>query len=413
MKVQMFSGDKFGGAGRAAHRMHNALLRFSSINSQLTVPSILNAGRGIQQLESSVKERILSTIRPGLDRLPLKLVRDSEKTLRSPAWLSAVSADEINSGDADIVHLHWTCAGFLSIKQIGRIRKPVVWSMHDMWAFCGAEHLASDLPSARWRNSYEPSSRPETEQGLDLDQWTWQMKRKAWKNPMQITTPSSWLTNCAASSSLMKEWNVTTIPNTLDTELYKPQDKLCARAVFGLPRDKKLILFGAFMGTALPHKGWDLLHTALKLLSTQLKDVEVVIFGQHEPEKPAELGMKAHWMGHLFDDASLAMLYSAADVTVVPSRVESFGQTASEAMACGCPVVAFNTTGLKDVVTHMETGYLAQAFDPMDLAKGISLLTSDDLLQKTLAKNARGRAVNLWSMEKVAHQLQTLYRSIT
>lgn len=412
MKVHMFSGDKMGGAGRAAHRMHTALVRFGNINSRLTVPSTLNAGPGIQQLENRLKERVLSTVRPGFDKLPLKLLQDSENTLRSPAWLSAVSADEINSSDADIIHLHWTCAGFLSIKQIGKIKKPVVWSMHDMWAFCGAEHLASDLPSARWRNSYEPTSRPKTQRGFDLDQWAWQMKCKAWKSPMQITTPSSWLTNCVANSSLMKGWNVATIPNTLDTDLYKPQNKLCARAVFGLPSDKKLILFGAFMGTALPHKGWDLLHAALKLLSAELRDVEVVIFGQHEPEKPAEFGLKTHWMGHLFDDVSLAMLYSAADIMVVPSRVESFGQTASEAMACGCPVVAFDTTGLKDVVTHLETGYLAQSFDPMDLAKGIKLLMGDDSLHKTLAQNARARAVKLWSMVNIAPQLQALYQKI-
>lgn len=409
MKVHMFSGDKFGGAGRAAHRMHHALNKYTDINCELTVPSILNAGHGIQQLENRTKERVLSTIRPGLDRLPLKLLRDPENTLRSPAWLSAVSADEINAGDADIIHLHWTCAGFLSIKQIGRIKKPIVWSMHDMWAFCGAEHLASDSSSARWRNAYGSTGRPETERGFDVDKWAWHLKRKAWKNPMQITTPSCWLTNCVANSSLMKSWDVTTIPNTLDTELYKPQNKLFAREVFRLPADKKLILFGAFMGTALHHKGWDLLHAALQSLSAELQNAEVVIFGQHKPERPPELHMKAHWMGHIFDDTSLAMLYSAADVTVVPSRIESFGQTASESMACGCPVVAFDTTGLKDVVIHMKTGYLAKAFDPIDLADGIRLLVDDESLHKTLAKNSRERAVNLWSMQTVAPQLQNLY----
>ena len=81
-------------------------------------------------------------------------------------------------------------------------------------------------------------------------------------------------------------------------------------------------------------------------------------------------------------------MYSAADVMVVPSIQESFGQTASEAMACETPVVAFSTTGLTDVVDHKENGYLAKPFKADDLAHGIDWVVRNENYS-TLSKNAR------------------------
>ena len=306
MKVVMYSGDKMGGAGRAARRMHLALNRFSTVTSHLVVPTDLNATTGTTQIEKSTSSRILGALRPGLDRLPLKLSKDATQTPRSFAWLSTLSAKQINSSEADIVHLHWTCAGLLSIEQIGKLEKPVVWTMHDMWAFCGTEHLAEYGPNARWRNGYSPTTRPVTLRGMDVDQLAWNRKRKAWQKGMHITAPSTWLSDCVINSSLMSNWDVCTIPNTLDTDVYKCHEKHVARAVFNLPTEKKLILFGAFMGTALPYKGWDLLQETISALGKVKQTVELVVIGQNAPEHPINLGVAIHWMGHLFDDASLA-----------------------------------------------------------------------------------------------------------
>jgi len=382
------------------------------VSSRLVVPTDLNAIAKTIQIESNTTNRILGAVRPSLDRLPLKLLRDSAQTPRSFSWVSALSAKQINTSDADIVHLHWTCAGLLSIEQIGKIDKPVVWTMHDMWAFCGAEHLAESGTNARWRLGYNSANRPATLRGIDVDLMAWNRKRRAWQNNMYITTPSAWLTNCVLDSSLMRNWNVRTIPNTLDTDVYKCHEKQTAREAYNLPADKKLILFGAFMGTALPYKGWDLLQEAIRTLGGTKHGTELVVIGQNAPEFPLELGVRIHWMGHLFDDVSLALLYSAVDVTVVPSRVESFSQMASEAMACGCPVVAFDTTGLKDVVVHMHTGYLAKAFDVEDLAKGINTLVENEILRETMSNNSRSRAVSLWALPTVASQLETLYQDV-
>lgn len=410
MKVFHFSGDSIGGAARAAIRLHQAMQSNTEIDSFMIVLQKLIDDWRITALDESQLANIYGQIRSLIDRLPTRLQRSTHVIPRSPAWVSTVNANNINQSDADVINLHWICSGFLSIEEIGRIRKPVVWTLHDMWAFSAAEHLASDDKQARWRRGYSKTSRDPLDRGVDIDRWVWLRKQKAWQNPMHIITPSRWLAECVRSSELMQNWDVTVIPNVLDTNRYKPIPKLIAREILGLPSKSKLILFGAIRGTQLPYKGWDLLQPALTELIQHLPDAEAIIFGQGEPKNPPLLKMPLHWMGHLHDDSSLALLYSAADVMVIPSRQESFGQTGSEAHACGCPVVAFNTTGLKDVVEHGKTGYLAESFNSNDLAEGIEWVLADEKRHAQLSRQARNRAVELWSHAVIIPQYLEVYR---
>ena len=118
-------------------------------------------------------------------------------------------------------------------------------------------------------------------------------------------------------------------------------------------------------------------------------------------------GIETMKLGFIEDESAMAELYNCADVVCVPSRIESFGQTASEPQACGVPVVAFNATGLKDVVEHKKTGYLAVPYDPEDFARGIQWVLDAD--QNCLARNARERAENLFGEPMVTQQMITVY----
>ena len=150
--------------------------------------------------------------------------------------------------------------------------------------------------------------------------------------------------------------------------------------------------------------------SALVVVAKHLPEAHTVILGQEMPKNPPFLGMPMHWMGHLHDDATLALLYSAADVMVVPSRQEAFCQSGFEAHACGCPVVAFNATGLRDVVEHGQTGYLAEPYSSDGLAKGIEWVLADVQRHAHLSANARVRVVSLWSYELVVPQYLEVYR---
>ena len=207
----------------------------------------------------------------------------------------------------------------------------------------------------------------------------------------------------------MKGWPVDIIPNPLDTRQFQPWPKSLARNILNLPQSEPLILFGAMGGGRDPRKGWDLLQEALVNIAHKIPCVRGVIFGQSEPTDPPKLGLPLHWLGHLNDDATLALAYSAADVSVVPSRQDNLPQTGTEAQACGCPVVAFNCTGLPDVVEHGVTGYLACPYDPEDLAEGIRWVLEDPERHARLSAAARERAVRLWSPEVVVPQYLQVY----
>ena len=409
MKIKLLVGHSIGGAARAAFRLHQALVAETGIESAMRVRQKLNDDWRVTGSEGKFA-KAAAIFQPALDSLPTRLQRTESLIPRSAAWLSAVGAKEINQSDADVINLHWICAGFLSIEEIGRITKPVVWTLHDMWPFCGAEHLAPDSENARWRVGYNKENRDAKDRGIDIDRWVWKRKKKAWQKPMHIVTPSRWLADCVSSSALMRDWAVTVVPNTLDVNKYKPIPKLLARGILCLPINAKLIMFSALLGTKLPHKGWDLLQSALVRVAKNLPDAQCLIVGQGEPHYPPSLGMPLHWMGHLHDDATLALLYSAADVIVVPSRQENLPQAGTEAHACGCPVVAFNATGLRDVVEHGQTGYLAEPYSTDDLAKGIEWVLADDERHARLSAQARERAVRLWSHHAVVPQYLEVYR---
>jgi glycosyltransferase involved in cell wall biosynthesis len=401
------TSDISGGAARAAYRIHHAL-RSQGVDSKMFVSNATAGDWTVEGPQSKIA-KALSKVRPPLAGLLSKTLKTDNPIIHSPAIVPSRWSKRLNASDADVIHLHWINGEMMSISDIGQLTKPVVWTLHDMWAFCGAEHYTEDF---RWRDGYTSSNRPCYEGGFDLNRWTLERKRKHWKRPMHIVTPSRWLAECAKQSVLMRDWPITVIPNAIDTNVWQPVDKTLARQLLHLPPDVPLLLFGAMGGAQDPRKGFDLLRAALNHLRGQLPGLELVVFGQLAPKEPVDMGFPVHYTGHLHDDVSLRLLYSAADVIVVPSRQEAFGQTASEAHACGTPAVAFDNSGLVDIVRHQQTGYLAKAFDTEDLARGIKWVLADDRRHAQLCQTARQDAVSRFSYPVVAAQYKSLYRSL-
>jgi glycosyltransferase involved in cell wall biosynthesis len=139
--------------------------------------------------------------------------------------------------------------------------------------------------------------------------------------------------------------------------------------------------------------------------------IELLVFGSSQPENPIDVGFKTHYLGRL-EDESLAKVYAAADVMVVPSRYEAFGQTASEALACGTPVVAFDVTGLKDIVDRQQNGYLAKPYETEDFARGIAWVLEDPDRHQKLCRSARLKAEEKFTLEVQARAYKNLYEEI-
>ena len=404
--IHLNNADTTGGAARAAYRIHHSLLN-SGLHSRMWV-NVANSGDWTVSGPKGRLRKAFSQMRRHSVFPILKTLQTQNSILHSPAILRSSWSKVINQSDADIAHLHWIGGEMLSIKDIGRIKKPVVWTLHDMWAFCGAEHVSWD---ERWRKGYTRKNRPSSEKGFDINRWTWKRKLKYWRHPFHIVAPSQWLAECVQDSIIMRDWPVTVIPNCIDTQIWQPVEKILARKLLGLPTETPLIAFGTYGANSEYHKGFDLLVQAFNHLSGLTKGAELVVFGQPAPKNPPKLGFPVHFMGHLHDDLSLRLLYSAVDILVVPSRKEAFGQTASEAQACGTPVAAFKIGGLSDIVKHKHTGYLADPFDTEDLAKGIKWILSDRT-SGHLGQFARERSLQKFSYEVVSAQYQAVYQNL-
>ena len=267
--------DINGGAARAAYRIHRAL-REHGIDSRMHV---IRASAGDSTVEASPPAWMgkKDGIRTRLGESVTKLLHTENRILHSPEILRSRWPQRLNSLDADVIHLHWFGYEMMSVADIARLRKPVIWTLHDMWAFCGAEHFTEDF---RWRDGYLRDNRPIHESGFDLNRWTWQRKINHWRSPLHIVTPSRWLADCARQSAIMRDWPVSVIPYAIDTETWRPVDKALARRILGLPVDCPLLLFGAIGGTHDPRKGFDLLRGALDHLRGEILGLELVVFGR-------------------------------------------------------------------------------------------------------------------------------------
>jgi glycosyltransferase involved in cell wall biosynthesis len=355
-----------------------------------------------------LESKAIAPLRPRLEMPFRHLLTTPNPSLYSPSVVPSSWSRKLKHSDADIIHLHWVQWAMISVADIGHLPRPAVWTLHDMWAFCGAEHYPEDF---RWREGYHRGNRPPGERGFDLNRWTWNRKRKHWRTPIHIVCPSHWLADCARSSALMAKWPISVVPNPLDTDQWAPMPQPLSRSLLGLPQHVPLLLFGASGGVGDPRKGFDLLTEALARLQGNplLTDLQLVIFGQSAPQHPPALGFPVHYAGSLHDLLSLRALYNAVDVFVLPSRQDNLPNTGLEAHSCGTPIVCFNTCGLPDVVDHKMTGYLATSNDTEDLAAGC-LWVLNQRHDGLLRENARNKALREWSEDRVASLYQDVYR---
>ena len=342
---------------------------------------------------------------------PRKKFISNNTLLHSQALHHSGMGRELKAMNADLYVMNWLGNGTLSIPEVGKLQKKVLWQLYDMWMFSGAEHYTDEN---RAEVGYSKNSRPSHESGPDIDRETFRRKKRHWTKPRPILSPSRWLAEEAKKSTLTRSWPIHVIPYPLDTEFWHPLDKASSRKHFGLPHDHKVVLFGAGAGTRFPHKGADLLFDALEPMKDLLaqkgldNSTTIAIFG--EEKDPTTIGgLPVVFLGEL-DDQGLRLAYSAADVKIVPSRLEAFGQVASEAHSCGLPVIVFEDTGLTDIVGDGETGFHAKKDDSKDLAKKIATLLADDVLRENFSVAAREKAVRLWREDVIAPRYAELLR---
>jgi glycosyltransferase involved in cell wall biosynthesis len=409
VRVLHISATDFeGGAGRAANRIH-AGLRSIGVESAMFVRKRFTNDPTVFGPKSR-RDKFAVQLRTAVNELPVKL--HNVNTLWSLAWVPHRIDNIVNAYRPEIVHFHWICDGFVPAWVASSLDKPIVWTLHDCWPFTGGchytqgctsyEHMCGRCPQLDSRFTY------------DLSRLGALLKRFCWtKINLAPVAPSTWLAESARKSALFAGLKIRVVPNGLDTATFKPIDKQFARQILNFPNDAKLILFGA-TDPRDHRKGLEQLKAAIRCLWHRCPGCNLgfVVFGTATPIIDPGPGSFSAAIGRLYDDHSLALLYSAADVTCVPSLEDNLPQTAVESIACGTPVVAFATGGLTDIVDHLVNGYLARPFESCDLAAGIGYVLSDDLRWRRLSEAGRKKAVEVFDSKRVSCRYLDLYRSL-
>lgn len=279
------------------------------------------------------------------------------------------------SAPDELVHVHWINNDSLSVWELGKLPKHSIISLHDEWLISGAEHYRDPLGSGVLDHGYEFG-------GLSVcglvNRWCWKLKWRVLsrRNDLIITAPSCWLRDRAAQSPILEANTVELLPNPIDTETFTPletADRERLRAELGIGSRDVVFCFGGVSLDKNRLKGGAELTLALDKLAEKLpasdRDrVVLVVFGGSTDSKMQMSVFRTVHYGHVASAGGMRELYGLSDFTVVPSLVEAFGQVAAESLSCAVPVVCFNTSGLRDVVEHEVSGFVANFPSVDDLA---------------------------------------------
>jgi glycosyltransferase involved in cell wall biosynthesis len=406
--VHLVAGGLAGGAARGAYWLHKGLTSIDVDSWLLTdgLPEVEDPR--VRYVALGPRGRAGVILRSLLEIAPTRAYPQRQHSPFSPGIAGYRFDRHPDVRDADIVHLHWINDGFVNVRDLSRIRKPIVWTLRDMWPITGGCHYS--MGCERFVRGCGECPQLGSRRRFDLS-W-WGARRKLRNYPLNATfvAISRWLADEARRSSVMAQREVVTIANNVNCADFFSVDRECARRVVGIsPGTKKVVLAGA-QDLRVSYKGYDALVDALNHLNRD--SYLILLFGRGGAQPIEELGFEVKHLGLLADTIALRAAYGAADVFVAPSRMEAFGKTLAEAMACGCPVVCFDATGPRDIVDHQVNGYRATPFDPGALAAGIEWVTEDADRWRALATAARAKVEREFDSPVVARRYAELYERV-
>ncbi|MEI5639557.1 MULTISPECIES: glycosyltransferase [unclassified Pseudoalteromonas] len=323
--------------------------------------------------------------------------------------------NELLSIKPALVHLHWVNNDAISIEKVSKLtsKHKCIITLHDEWLYCGNEHYAEGRFGLYNKGFDTKISIPFS----SIHTFKRKMKYLN-KASFEITVPSTWMKSRVEQSVLLAGKTVHVVGNPIPVDIFSPHNSnSLTRRHLGVSDDDFLVLFGAVGGAVNPVKGADLLISALALLDEMLPQskknkVKLVAFGG-EFDDSSIPHFDIIKVGHINSEESMASLYRLADLTVVPSRAEAFGQVAAESCACGTPVVAFNYSGLKDIIIDNYNGFLAEPFCSKSLAECIAKYIS---LEKSkvdlMSKNSAEYIKEKFNPAKIASDYNGIYEKL-
>ncbi|MFW5847758.1 MAG: glycosyltransferase family 4 protein [bacterium] len=400
--LHIVSGDLSGGAARGAYWLHKSL-----INKGVKSLMLTNSNSKIDDntIHSTSNSKLVTFLKSKLDLVPFLLYPKRQKTVMSNAFFGVNIYKHPLYKWADIIHLHWINDSFINIKQFDYFKKPLVWTIRDMWPLTGGCHYSMDCNN--FKNSCGYCIQLGSNKENDITRLNVKRKLKYFPKNIEIVTISNWLNHITKESTVFKGYNIRTINNGIDPQTFVPIDKETAKKELNISTDKKVILVGANNPNSY-YKGFNNFLESLNYLDN--KKYYLLFFGDFDNTLINDKGFEYKSLGFQTKSQKICLIYSSADVFVAPSIMEAFGKTIVESMSCETPVVCFDATGPKDIVIHKESGYKAKPFVSEDLANGINWICNNSNFE--LGKNSRERVVKYFNINTIASEYIKLYNEI-
>lgn len=370
MKVLHITTSSKGGAGIAAKRLHDALcengVQSGFLSSNLTVGfnnQIINDPFFTYQKPSLLKKvylKLMVLLFPSQCQKAIFQLQKIREMLECEVVTLPFSNYKLHEHplvkEADIINLHWI-GEFVDFSSFFKnCTKPIVWTLHDMNPFQGIFHYKNDQD----RNNQIAGH-------FDIKMKLIKETAIQSVNNGIIVSPSKWLLEEAKKSDVFFNWKKKWIPNSINLELFKQQDKKALRSKKNIGSGEFVMLFVAD-SLKNSRKGFDLLAEAL----LELTNIKVTVLVIGTGEIPAIDTVKIISLGKINSSSEMAECYSMADVYVLPSREDNLPNVMLEAFSCGTPIIGFNTGGIAEHTFENVTGILADEMTAQSLANAIA-----------------------------------------
>jgi glycosyltransferase involved in cell wall biosynthesis len=411
MKVNHFnSNDTRGGAAKIAFNLVGALSSLD-VDAKLYVQT-KSTGSELVHCTQNIFSNVCTYVSMYFDLAPLIFYpRWNHEPFYSNRIMDFINI--IQDSSIDIIHLHNITRGFIKLESLARVKKPIIWTLHDTWPFTGGcTSLYNDCDRFKTRCGVCPALG--SSQNNDLSYRNWIRKRDAYSGKeLTLVCPSESMANSARSSSLFKNVNIEIISHGINLDIFRPKEKNEARSLLKLNSNMNYLLYGANYFHRDKNKGFQYFVESLKYLDADIKNnMVILIFGSNTRVKNKYYDIPVIDYGYIDDDYKISLLYSAATITIVPSKRESFGLIPIESMACGTPVVCFDIPAINENVINKFSGYLAKPFNPQDIAHGIMWLLEDKNRYNAIIQNGIDAVKNKYSLINMTKNYLALYQQL-
>ena len=325
----------------------------------------------------------------------------------SPVLVFLLSFKHIRK--CDVVHFQMVQSSYFSLGMIRYFakHKTVFWTLHDPWPLTG--HCVHPVTSKceRWRIGCGqcPNLKATFPVPFDATAIMHRLKRSAFTDiDINLVVASDFMADMVAQSMMFKRANVEKIPFGIDDSVFLRKEKVSIRKRLAIPLEDIVIFFRA---ASSEFKGIDCIRAALDRLDGNHKTLLTV----NEKGLLENLQSKYRILeyGWVEDDELLSDLYSACDIFLMPSRAESFGMMAIEAMACRVPVIAFDNTALSETVNYGAAGVLVEDGDSIALAQEIERLSADFSVREALALKGYQHVMENYTISKYFEESYSCY----